>query len=54
METINDSMQEFYVDFHGPKDSKSSIPIFDFSPFFVIVFLVNLGLTSHILLGFCC
>lgn len=56
VETINDSMQEFYVDFHGPKDSKSSIPIFDFSHFcdLLVVFLVNLGLTPHLSLGFCC
>lgn len=28
VEMINDGMQEFYVDFHGPSDGKSSIPIF--------------------------
>ena len=26
VEMVNDVMQEFYVDFHGPNDSKSSTP----------------------------
>ena len=30
VEMVNDGMQEFYVDFHGPSDSKSSTP----RPFF--------------------
>lgn len=34
VEMINDEMQEFYVHFHGPNDSKSRIPIFLFSIFF--------------------
>ena len=30
VEMINDGMQEFYVDFHGPSESKSSIPLYLF------------------------
>jgi hypothetical protein len=33
VEMMNDGMQEFYVDFHGPCDSKSLTPIFEFSHF---------------------
>lgn len=36
VEMINDDMQEFYVEFHGPSDSKSSITIsfFQFQNFY--------------------
>ena len=28
VETINDDMQEFFVDFNGPKESNSSEPVY--------------------------
>lgn len=43
VEMINDGMQEFYVDFNGPKESKSSEPIYDIPPFLFIVFMCLLG-----------
>ena len=39
VEMINDGMQEFYVHFHGPSDSKSSIPTYPFV-FWFFFFLV--------------
>lgn len=30
VEMINDGMQEFYVHFHGPTESKSNKPILNF------------------------
>jgi hypothetical protein len=41
VEMINDGMQEFYVDFHGPSESKSSIPIHVFFFFFSFLVLVH-------------
>ena len=38
VEMINDGMQEFYVHFHGPSESKSSIHI-PFCFFFFFFFL---------------
>ena len=34
VEMINDGMQEFYVDFHGPKESKSFLTHIFFFSFF--------------------
>ena len=34
VEMINDGMQEFYVHFHGPSESKSSISTYPFAFFF--------------------
>ncbi|CAI0414558.1 unnamed protein product [Linum tenue] len=46
VEMINDGMQEFYVEFHGPKDSTILTTLFIFSPLFtavLIYMLVNLS-----------
>jgi hypothetical protein len=40
VEMINDGMQEFYVEFNGPKESKqskSSVPIFSFYCFLSLI-----------------
>jgi hypothetical protein len=49
VEMINDGMQEFYVDFHGPKDSKSSLPTSIFFIFFSFDFQSDICVSFHIL-----
>ena len=46
VETINDGMQEFFVEFHGPKDSKFLQPFvsFYFQLLFFVQFLVEIVL----------
>lgn len=44
VEMINDGMQEFYVDFHGPRDSKFFTPLFVFSHFWC--FYMNFELSK--------
>jgi hypothetical protein len=47
VEMINDGMQEFYVDFHGPKDSKSSLPTSIFFIFFSFDFQSDICVSLH-------
>ena len=43
VEMINDGMQEFYVQFHGPNDSEFPFPLsFFFFFFFALVLLMKL------------
>jgi hypothetical protein len=52
VEMINDGMQDFYVDFHGPRDSKSLTPIFVFSHFWC--FCMNFELYKMVaIMGLC-